>query len=58
VKKKTTDAANKLEAVQRKILHCVLVGDVTGGDSPNGKTPPPTNIDRVQGKHVLGCKFK
>jgi hypothetical protein len=59
VKQKTTDAANKLEAVQRKILHCVLAGDVTGGDAPNGKTPPPTNIDpSVQGKHVLGCKFK
>jgi hypothetical protein len=59
VKQKTTDAANKLEAVQRKILHCVLAGDVTGGDAPNGKAPPPTNIDpSVQGKHVVGCKFK
>jgi hypothetical protein len=59
VKQKTTDAGAKLEAVQKKILHCVLAGDVSGGDAPNGKVPPPTNIDpTVQGKHVVGCKFK
>jgi hypothetical protein len=58
VKQKTTDAAAKAEAVQRKILHCVLAGDVTRGDAPDGKVPPPTNIDpTVQGKHVVGCKF-
>ena len=58
VKQKTTDAAAKLEAVQKKILHCVLAGDVTGGDAPDSRVPPPTNIDpTVQGKHVVGCKF-
>ena len=40
VKQKTTDAGAKLEAVQKKILHCVLAGDVSGGDAPNGKVPP------------------
>jgi len=58
VKQKTTDAGAKLEAVQKKILHCVLAGDVTGGDAPDSKVPRPTNIDpTVKGKHVVGCKF-
>ena len=58
VKQKTTDAAAKLEAVQKKILHCVLAGDVTRGDPSDSKVPPPTNIDpTTQGKHVVGCKF-
>jgi carboxypeptidase C (cathepsin A) len=44
VKQQTTDVAAKLKAVENKILHCQLAGDVTkGGDSP--------------GKHVVGCKF-
>lgn len=58
VKQKTTDAAAKLEAVQKRVLHCVLAGDVTRGDAPNSKVSAPTNIDpTVQGKHVVGCKF-
>jgi hypothetical protein len=62
VKQKTTDAAAKSEAVQKKLLHCVLAGDVTAPDSkgppPTNKVAPPTNIDPiVQGKHVVGCKF-
>jgi hypothetical protein len=57
VKQKITDAGAKLEAVQRKVLHCVLAGDVTGGGASGGKVPPATNIDpSTQGKHVLGCK--
>lgn len=59
VKQKTEDVAAKLKAVQKKILHCVLAGDATGGDVTDGKVPAPTNIDpSVKGKHVVGCKFK
>jgi ribosomal protein L29 len=44
VKQQTTDVGARLKAVENKILHCQLAGDVTkGGDSP--------------GKHVVGCKF-
>ncbi len=61
VKQNTTDAGAKSEAVQKKLLHCVLAGDVTSPDTkvpPSNKVPPPTNIDpTVQGKHVVGCKF-
>jgi hypothetical protein len=58
VKQEVTDTGTKVERVQQKILHCVLTGDATGGDSKNNRVPPPTNIDSgVQGKHVVGCKF-
>jgi hypothetical protein len=58
VKQQVTDTGAKVERVQQKILHCVLTGDATGGDSKDNKVPPPTNIDSgVQGKHVVGCKF-
>jgi hypothetical protein len=58
IKQEVTDTGAKVERVQQKILHCVLTGDATGGDSKDNKVPPPTNIDSgVQGKHVVGCKF-
>ena len=58
VKQEVTDTGAKVERVQQKILHCVLTGDATGGDSKDIRVPPPTNIDSgVQGKHVVGCKF-
>ena len=57
VKQEVTDTGAKVERVQKKILHCVLTGDATGGDSKDNKGPPPTNIDSgVKGKHVVGCK--
>ena len=57
VKQEVTDTGAKVERVQKKILHCVLTGDATGGDSKDNKVPPPTNIDLgVKGKHVVGCK--
>jgi hypothetical protein len=57
LKQKTSDAGAKAAAVQKRILGCVLAGDVTGGDAPGGNTPPPTNIDQnTKGKHVGGCK--
>ena len=57
VKQEVTDTGAKVERVQKKILHCVLTGDATGGDSKDNKVPPPTNIDSgVKGKHVVGCK--
>lgn len=57
LKQNTSDAAAKAAAVQKRILGCVLAGDVTGGDSPGGGTPPPVNIDQNnKGKHVGGCK--
>ena len=57
VKQEVTDAGAKVERVQKKILHCVLTGDATGGDSKDNKVPPPTNIILgVKGKHVVGCK--
>ena len=45
VKQEVTDTGAKVERVQKKILHCVLTGPVTGGDSKDNKVPPPTNID-------------
>jgi hypothetical protein len=58
VKQKITDVGDKIDKVQKKILHCVLGGDATSGDSKDNKVPPPTNIDtRMKGKHVVGCKF-
>ena len=57
VKQEVTDTGAKVERVQKKILHCVLTGDATGGDSKDNKVPPPTNINSgVKGKHVVGCK--
>jgi hypothetical protein len=57
LQKKTTDAGDKVKAVQKRILGCVLTGDATGGDAPGSNVPPPTNIDpSTKGKHVVGCK--
>jgi hypothetical protein len=57
LKKKTTDTGAKVEAIQKRILGCVLTGDVTGGDAPGRNVPAPTNIDpSTPGKHVVGCK--
>jgi hypothetical protein len=64
VKQKTTDAGDKAKAVQNRILHCVLTGDMTTPDQPKpGSTPPnpniapATNIDpSTKGKHAVGCK--
>jgi hypothetical protein len=58
IKQEATDTGAKVERVQQKVIHCVLTGDATGGDSKDNRVPPPTNIDSgVQGKHVVGCKF-
>jgi hypothetical protein len=58
IKQEATDTGAKVERVQQKVIHCVLTGDATGGDSKDNRIPPPTNIDSgVQGKHVVGCKF-
>ena len=57
LQKKTNDAGDKVKAVQKRILGCVLTGDATGGDAPGSNVPPPTNIDpSTKGKHVVGCK--
>ena len=57
LQKKTTDAGDKVKAVEKRILGCSLTGDVTGGDAPGGTIPPPTNIDpSTKGKHGVGCK--
>ncbi|MEI9923825.1 MAG: hypothetical protein WDN50_10265 [Bradyrhizobium sp.] len=57
LQKKTTDAGDKVKAVEKRILGCVLAGDATGGDAPGSNVPPPTNIDSgTKGKHVVGCK--
>jgi hypothetical protein len=58
VRQKIRDVGDKIDKVQKKILHCVLGGDATSGDSKDNKVPPPTNVDpTTQGKHVVGCKF-
>src|SRR5581483_10692535 len=59
VKQKTTDAGDKVEKIEKRILGCKLTGDATGGDSSGSgsNAPPPTNIDSgTKGKHVAGCK--
>lgn len=57
LQKKTTDAGDKVKAVEKRILGCVLTGDVTGGDAAGSNAPPPTKIDSgTKGKHVVGCK--
>ena len=61
---KTTDVGAKAEAFQKKVLRCVLAGDLTQPDQPKpGSTPPnpniapATNIDpSTPGKHAVGCK--
>ena len=53
MKQKTTDAAAKLEAAQRKILHRVLAGDVTGGDTPDSKVPPDEHRPHRPGQASL-----
>jgi len=63
VKQKTTDAGDKLDAIEKSILGCKPTGDATGGNSSGSgsgsgsNAPPPTNIDSgTKGKHVVGCK--
>jgi hypothetical protein len=64
VEQKTTDVGAKAEAFQKKVLGCVLAGDLTQPDQPKpGSTPPnpnvapATNIDpSTKGKHAVGCK--
>jgi hypothetical protein len=64
VQQKTTDVGAKAEAFQKKVLHCVLAGDLTQPDAPkpnstppNPNVAPPTNIDpSTPGKHAVGCK--
>jgi hypothetical protein len=64
VQQKTTDVGAKAEAFQKKVLRCVLAGDLTQPDPPKpGSTPPnpnvapATNIDpSTPGKHAVGCK--
>jgi hypothetical protein len=57
VKQKTTDAGDKVEAIEKRILGCKPSGDATGGDSSGSNAPPPKNIDSgTKGKHVVGCK--
>jgi hypothetical protein len=59
VKQKTTDAGDKIDAIEKSILGCKPTGDAVGGDSSGSgsNAPPPTNIDSgTKGKHVVGCK--
>ena len=64
MKQKTTDVGAKAEAFQKKVLGCVLAGDLTQPDPPKPDSTPPnlnvapaTNIDpTTKGKHAVGCK--
>jgi hypothetical protein len=64
LKQKTTDVGAKAEAFQKKVLGCVLAGDLTQPDPPKPDSTPPnlnvapaTNIDPpTKGKHAVGCK--
>lgn len=64
LQQKTTDVGAKAEAFQKKVLGCVLAGDLTQPDPPKPDSTPPnvnvapaTNIDpTTKGKHAVGCK--
>lgn len=64
VEQKVTDVGAKADAFQKKVLGCVLAGDLTqpdqpkpGSNPPNSNVAPATNIDpNTPGKHAVGCK--
>lgn len=57
VTQKTTDVGARVEAVEKRILGCVLTGDATKSDSKGGNATPAPKIDSgTKGKHVAGCK--